>query len=138
MLLCLPEDHFHLGASAVLSQQHCIELLILWLVAALIFATDAKQHCAFGRLEKRVGERVAALGIAANKGHYGDFGGLQRGLLGGLDLGFLGHWQIEPGLFGDVSEHALTNYLPEIDIANSPLTQVFGFLNFSKRRPNLF
>ena len=138
MFLGLPENHSELGLQAILGKQHGVELLILRLATAFIFAANAKDQHVVGGPNKRVCEGVAALSIAAHEGHYGNLGGLQRSLLSRLDLWLLGHSQVEPGLLGDVGEHALTNHLPEINIANPPGCEVFGFLNFSKRRPNLF
>ena len=138
VLLALPEDHLELGPQAILREQHGVELLVLRLAAAFVFTANGKDQHVIGSLDERLGERVAALGIAAHERHDGQWGGLQRRLLGGLDRRLLGHRQIESALLGDVSEHALANYLPEVNVADPPFCEVFSFLNFSKRRPNLF
>ena len=138
MLLALPENHLELGPQAILREQHGIELLVLRLTAGLVFTANGEDQHVIGSLDKRLGEGVAALGIAAHERHDGQRGGLQRRLFSGLDRWLLGHRQIEAGLLGDVREHALANYLPQVNVANPPFCEVFSFLNFSKRRPNLF
>ena len=77
MLLGLPEDHLELGPGAILGEQHGIELLILRLASALIFAANAEDQHAVGGPNERFGEGVTALRIAAHKGHNGNLGGLK-------------------------------------------------------------
>ena len=138
VLVALPENHLELGPQAILREQHGVELLVLRLAAALVFAANGEDQNIVGSLDERLGERVATLGIATHERHDGQRSGLQRSLFGGLDRRLLGHRQIEAALLGDVGEHSLANYLPQVNVANPPFCEVFSFLNFSKRRPNLF
>ncbi len=94
VLLGLPEDHLELGPGAVLGEKHGIELLILRLAAAFIFAANAEDQHAVGGPDKRIGEWVATLGVTAHKGHNRNLCGLKRGLFRRLDLWLLGHGQI--------------------------------------------